>query len=136
MAIQSQKRGGVGQDTQEPVAKHIMRTAEKVVQDWTYTEKSNTKYHKTVSHKENGGGWRQISCGKEIHMQRQRRMHWRLANHYGLCHGANVKVNVIKHWYSCVGRYLMITDVHIHFYIGEGPISWYKQNVNNLYFTY
>ena len=68
-------------------------------------------------------------------MQRQQRMHWRLVIHYGLCHGANVKVNVIKHWDTCVGGYL-IADVHIHFYIGEGPISWYKQIVNNSYFTY
>ena len=48
----------------------------------------------------------------------------------------NVKVNVIKRWDSCVGGHLMITDVHIHLNIGDGPISWYKQNVNNLYFTY
>ena len=108
-----------------------------MVQDWTYTEKSNNKYHKSLS-QENGAGWWQTSCGKEIHMQRQQRVHWRLVIHYGLCHGArsNVKVNVIKRWDSCVGGHLMITDVHIHLNIGDGPISWYKQNSNNLYFTY
>ena len=101
---------------QEPVAKQILRTEEKMVQDWTYMEKSNNKYHESLS-QENGAGWWQKSCGKEIHMQRQQRVHWRLVIHYGLCHGArsNVKVNVIKHWDSCVGGHLMITDVHIHF---------------------